>query len=172
MTVNVNDAGAHQTDSNEISDRQLPELLAFILIAAFVCAVIAVAAYWHWFGSMSVVSNAEAWGQLGDFFGGVLNPAFSFLTLFGLLLTLAVQSKELKLARQVASDSKEALVLSQKEMEKSARALEAQISATQHQRFDQSFFSWLDSYRKRVEYEERKEPLDLLQGDCTYLAYL
>jgi hypothetical protein len=35
-------------------------------------------------------------GQIGDFFGGVLNPTLSFLGLVAILLTLHVQGKELK----------------------------------------------------------------------------
>lgn len=35
-------------------------------------------------------------GVFGDFFGGVLNPIFSFLTFVGLLITIVMQQKEIR----------------------------------------------------------------------------
>ncbi|WP_409784182.1 putative phage abortive infection protein [Acidovorax sp.] len=38
-------------------------------------------------------------GPFGDFFGGMLNPIFTFLTFFGLIITIVIQRMELRLAR-------------------------------------------------------------------------
>ncbi len=109
-------------------------------------------------------ADREQWGVLGDFFGGALNPAFSFLALLALLLTLGLQIRELALARQVAVDSRDALVASKMEMAASAQALNQQIRAMNHQRFDQTFFSWLASCRSRIELSEREAKLEQLAG--------
>jgi hypothetical protein len=39
-------------------------------------------------------------GQIGDFFGGVLNPLLSFMALIAVLFTIKMQSKELKEAKE------------------------------------------------------------------------
>lgn len=36
----------------------------------------------------NLAPNHDAWGQFGDFIGGVLNPTFSFLALIVLLSTI------------------------------------------------------------------------------------
>jgi hypothetical protein len=70
-------------------------------------------------------------GAFGDFFGGVLNPILTFLTLFGLITTIVIQRQELRLARV--------------EYEKTATALSTQaIEAT--------FFNILDLHHKIVDH--------------------
>ncbi|GEP10257.1 hypothetical protein MGN01_21020 [Methylobacterium gnaphalii] len=51
-------------------------------------------------------SDAEAYtrlGQVGDFFGGVLNPLLTFLTFIGVLATIFLQREELKETREEVS---------------------------------------------------------------------
>ena len=48
-------------------------------------------------------------GQFGDFFGGMLNPIFTFLTFFGLIITIVIQRMELRLAREEYSKTAKAL---------------------------------------------------------------
>lgn len=74
------------------------------------------------------------WGQLGDFFGGTLNPVFGFVSIMALFLTILYQSRELKLSTE--------------ELHKSAEALNAQNAAIEHQRFEQTFFAWMSTYRE------------------------
>lgn len=45
-------------------------------------------------------SDIASWGQVGDFFGGMLNPALSFASFIALLYTIRIQSEELKLTRE------------------------------------------------------------------------
>lgn len=40
-------------------------------------------------------TDQAAWGQFGDHMGGTLDPFFAFLTIFLLVVTLAVQTREL-----------------------------------------------------------------------------
>lgn len=69
-------------------------------------------------------------GVFGDFFGGVLNPILTFLTFFGLIVTIVIQRQELKLARV--------------EFEKTANALNIQAIET-------TFFNILDLHHKIVD---------------------
>ena len=45
-------------------------------------------------------SEIQYWGQLGDFFGGLLNPLLSFMALMAVLYTIKLQREELKEARE------------------------------------------------------------------------
>ncbi len=67
------------------------------------------------------------YGEFGDFFGGVLNPIFTFLTLFGLIVTIVIQRQELRLARH--------------EYEKTATALNTQA-------IEVTFFNIIDLHHK------------------------
>lgn len=89
----------------------------------------------------SVATLRAEWGQLGDFFGGTLNPIFGFLSFVGLLLTLIIQIKSLE-------KSSEELELSREELAKSSNALALQNKAIELQSFEQTFFSWLSTYRE------------------------
>lgn len=129
---------------------KLPLILKWIGIAAVVLAIAAICAYLWRFHDHPVAADPGSWGELGDFFGGVLNPAFSFLALVALLMTLFVQSRELRLSRRMAELSRQELEMTRLELEKSAEALAAQNDAINHQRFEQTFFAWLDSYRALV----------------------
>ncbi|TBB03872.1 putative phage abortive infection protein [Rhizobium ruizarguesonis] len=54
---------------------------------------------------MAVVAQLQTnsgLGTFGDFFGGVLNPIFSFLTFVGLLITIVMQQKEIREAKATA----------------------------------------------------------------------
>ncbi|MBY6137800.1 putative phage abortive infection protein [Nocardioides marinus] len=75
--------------------------------------------------------NVKNWqiGVLGDFIGGTLNPILSFLAFSGVLITIALQRKE--------------LANSSAELKRSADALEAQINASEQQKFENSFFNML-----------------------------
>lgn len=77
--------------------------------------------------------DRDEWGVFGDFFGGVLNPIFGFASFLALLATIFYQAKELN--------------ASTKELRNSAKALAAQNKAIELQSFEQTFFSWLNTYR-------------------------
>ncbi|WP_341743358.1 putative phage abortive infection protein [Azonexus hydrophilus] len=82
-------------------------------------------------------AEAEAraeWGQLGDYFGGTLNPIFGFISVVGLFLTILYQSREMRLSTE--------------ELRNSADALKSQNEAIRRQSFEQTFFAWLGTYRQ------------------------
>lgn len=78
--------------------------------------------------------GSEAFGQFGDFFGGVANPILTFLTFMGLIMTIVIQKKE--------------LVLTRKEMRASSDALRQQVINQDKQRFEDTFFSLLDEHNR------------------------
>lgn len=55
------------------------------------------------------LSKDSVLGPFGDFFGGMLNPIFTFLTFFGLVITIVIQRMELRLAREEYSKTAVAL---------------------------------------------------------------
>jgi Putative phage abortive infection protein len=89
-------------------------LLSFIannwifLFPLFACgfAIFLAVAYAKWFPSLNALLNtqlqfrdAPAWGQLGDFMGGILNPLISLLTLLVAVFVWKLQKQELKESR-------------------------------------------------------------------------
>lgn len=115
----------------------------FIVILAFACAVVALVLYLLAFGVHPSLDMA-VWGQTGDFFGGVLNPVFGFLSLIALLITLQQTEKSLK-------QSDEEVRLSREEMKRSADALFAQANDSRQQTFERTFFELLRLYNEIVD---------------------
>lgn len=85
--------------------------------------------------------SRDEWGVFGDFFGGVLNPIFGFASFLALLATIFYQAKELN--------------ASTKELKNSATALAAQNKAIELQSLEQTFFSWLNTYRSLLDSVEK-----------------
>lgn len=84
-------------------------------------------------------------GTWGDFVGGLLNPLLTFLTVIGLLVTIHLQQRELRLTR--------------KELAKSSSALEAQNLTTKQQRFENTLFSMIEMLNQIV------NAMDVEQGE-------
>lgn len=82
------------------------------------------------------------WGTTGDFFGGMLNPAFSLIGLLLLLATLNQNQKELRLSRT--------------ELKLSSNALNAQAATAEKQRFEDTFFALLEQLDRCLERVERQ----------------
>ncbi len=90
-----------------------------------------------------LISERTALGQTGDFFGGMLNPIFGFLTFMGLLVTIILQRESLKL-------SKDELKHTREELKKSAEALDGQLKTLEKQRIENTFFSLLEQHNKML----------------------
>jgi Putative phage abortive infection protein len=109
-----------------ISDHGVLYIPAFVFLLAL--ALVGVYAKWfpwanHFFHNALNFREAPAWGQIGDFFGGVMNPIIAFCTLIVAALVWRLQKMELKETRD----------------------------ATKQQTFDQFFMSMLASHRSMVE---------------------
>lgn len=82
----------------ELTPKTVFKWLAWILAVA--SAIGAGALIWYFINFKGGISQQqEIWGMFGDYIGGFLNPAFSFLALIALLLTIVLQSKELEQTR-------------------------------------------------------------------------
>ena len=104
--------------------------VALIGIAAFVFVVV------QWASGFSSSDTYARLGQVGDFFGGVLNPLLTFLTFIGVLATIFLQREELKETRQ--------------EVSRQADALETQLDAIAKQNFEATLFQMLSLHNSNV----------------------
>jgi hypothetical protein len=87
--------------------------------------------------SLPFHAHAEELGQMGDFFGGLLNPLVSLLTLFVAISVWQLQREELKLTRD--------------ELEQSRLAMEDQAKTAEQQRQEQRFFDLLNVYQRTLD---------------------
>ena len=87
--------------------------------------------------------DSDKLGTTGDYFGGILNPILAFLSLMALLKTISIQSKELK-------NSREELRLTREELAKSAEAQEKSAQIFEQQRFENTFFSLLETLNSNI----------------------
>lgn len=99
--------------------------LDLVLFFAMAVAGIAVVIYLLQFWSPSFSSNLEHWGQTGDFFGGLLNPAISFATL---VVAFAVWKSQ------------------KEELYQTKIAIEEQAKTAEQQRREQRFFDLMNIY--------------------------
>lgn len=87
----------------------------------------AVAYYIHdTFKPVSLEKSLDSWGQVGDYFGGMLNPFFGLITVILVIYSIHVQRTE---------------------FQQSTRALDASNTATIRSSFESSLFAWLGNYR-------------------------
>lgn len=122
----------------EKSNKFLKEWWGIIFIAFIAMLTILIFGYFYFSKhSLSWLSGeVEELGQMGDFFGGTLNPILAFLSFCLLLITIKLQSKELKNSR--------------KELSKSSKALKKQSKSLKLQNFENTFFKMLDLHNKTV----------------------
>jgi hypothetical protein len=69
-------------------------IVATVLLATFIVLGIYVYKFAVIFG-MGLSSSQETWGQFGDYVGGLLNPFFALAALLALLYTILLQQREL-----------------------------------------------------------------------------
>lgn len=99
---------------------QIAGLVAFAMIAGYVMA----------FRSLPVNERPDAWGQFGDYIGGLLNPLISLFTLVVAVSVWRLQKTELLETR---------------------KAVEEQGKTAEQQRREQRFVDFLNIYRSTVE---------------------
>jgi uncharacterized membrane protein len=92
-----------------------------LLVAAIVLGMV-FSAYFINFSGHGFSSTKEDWGQFGDFVGGTANPVLAFLTLIALIITIAVQSRQLRISSKELELSRKELELTRDELRRSAEA--------------------------------------------------
>lgn len=83
-------------------------------------------------------------GVIGDYFGGMLNPVFGFLSLLALLYTINIQLKALKIQSEELKLTREELEATREELSRSAEAQEESSKIFRQQQFESTFFSLLN----------------------------
>lgn len=95
-------------DSENEDIRKQVRLLKLLVFVALIFSALVVALYLLNFGSQRFSVKQEDWGQFGDYVAGLLNPMFSFLAIIGLLTTLGLQQKTIRLQQaQLLEGSKQ-----------------------------------------------------------------
>lgn len=117
-------------------------LISFIAIAALIAAGLSIYFYIDQFG-IGYFESVGDWGTLGDFFGGILNPTFTFLSIILLAYTL-YQNKMALEQNQIALD------LNNEELEISSKALTSSAEAQHAQTIGNTFFNLLSQHNNIV----------------------
>jgi hypothetical protein len=90
---------ASNAGSKEKSRSIIPPWLILLVIGVGTLTLVMLTLYVKTFGT-ELSNKQDVWGQFGDFFGGILNPLLSSLALAAVLVTLRVQSQDLKAAQE------------------------------------------------------------------------
>lgn len=86
----------------------------------------------------------EQWGQMGDFFGGMLNPILAFASFIALLYTIRIQSEELKLTRAELGLTRNELAASAEANRKISESAEEQLQIHKRQNAENAFYRCID----------------------------
>lgn len=105
--------------TNTENETSIKFLIAIFI--ASIAAIVSVFASYFYFFNYELSIKQEIWGVFGDFIGGTLNPILSFLALLALLITIAIQNKQLFLSRKE-------LELTKIELAKTAEAAQKQAN--------------------------------------------
>jgi uncharacterized membrane protein len=106
--------------------------------------------YYDNFHANGLAETNAAWGTFGDYIGGVLNPIFGFFGLMALLLTIIMQSIELR-------DGKEQLKKAAESLEVSSEAANQQIQHLQNQAKKEDLYRMIKNIYTEVEKEFSKK---------------
>lgn len=98
------------------------------------------------------------WGTFGDFIGGTLNPLFALFSLFAIIYTIKIQTKELELSREELEATRKELEGSRIAQQEQSESLKLQNEATKLQMFESTFFKLFELHNDK--YEKLKNRLD------------
>jgi uncharacterized membrane protein len=130
--------------ANRLESETLSIALVSIFLVAVVIGIVAAVVYAALRFGFGIESGSL--GAAGDFFGGTLNPIFSFIALVALLLTINLQSKELAETRKEISASREAQEGQRAAQEQNAAHLLEQIATTKRNEKADITFRMLDRW--------------------------
>lgn len=126
-----------QTQDDQDKDEAIPK---WVIASTVLVATAVLIFYGYTYFTNDKYSDLGTWG---DFVGGTLNPILTFATFIGLLYTIHLQQRELRLTRKELS-------LTRREFERSSNALEAQNLTTKQQRFENTLFSMIEMLNQIV----------------------
>lgn len=107
----------------------------------------------------------EQAGQIGDSFG-VATSIFTLITLIGLLVTIAIQREDLKIAREAFKKQGEELELTREQIKISNSEFEQQNLTLRNQRFESTFFNMLQRHDLIAERAVAKDFFNSVVSHC------
>lgn len=120
-------------------------VLIFTIALVSVIAMFVTVFLIYFQGPNSSASHLQYFGQIGDFFGGMLNPILAFASFMALLYTIRIQSKQLDL-------SIDELKATRKELASSRKAQQEMVVA----QYDQVIFNlFMSSADKMADYNSK-----------------
>lgn len=116
-------------DIENTNDNRFNTKLVITVVVVLIYSAI-VAGFYLWnFYSHPLSTSPERWGQLGDYIGGLMNPAIGIATIFLIILSINTQRRELRASIKEMKHANE---------------------ATKKMSFEQSFFTWLENYHSQI----------------------
>jgi len=131
--------------NNEWFPVNTPLAILLSILAVFVLYVIS--AFLEMFSKSTFATSVEQWGQVGDFFGGMLNPVLAFASFMALLYTIRIQSKQLDVSTKELEAARQELKASREAQERSSAALDGQLQNLKVQQFEATFFKLVENLR-------------------------
>lgn len=124
------------------------------LVVFLICCVLLVLGFYvfNFYGG-KLSSSSEQWGQLGDYFGGILNPIFGFVTVLILIATITIQREQLKA-------SQEELALTRDELRRAAEAAMRQAGHFEREAKLSEYLVLIDKLVVRVNKNYNEDRLD------------
>lgn len=122
--------------------------LSSLLVVGFWAAVTVFVFDLVW-GSLDKDGVADL-GPFGDFFAGVINPIFTFLTFFGLVVTIVLQRAELGATLTELKLTRKEMQQANESFKSQAKASTAQVELAKQQQFENTFFSLLEQHNKTL----------------------
>jgi hypothetical protein len=107
-----------------------------IMWLAIILTAVTIAPYILVFHDKEIVPESNRWADFGTYMTGLLGPFFGLITIYLLVDTLNTQKKQIASADAAAAEVQ--------------RLQQRQQTLMQRQSFEQTFFSWLHSYRDLV----------------------
>ena len=89
-------------------------------------------------------------GRFGDMFGATTS-LFSGFTIIGLIYTIILQRKDIRIARAALKEQKKDLKLNRDELELTRKEFQQQNTTLKRQRFEGTFFHLIDLYNRSVD---------------------
>lgn len=141
-------------ERSESARSQLPVALANVFAIAIGAAGIVVLTYFSYFYlrlGRSVSTEPEAWGQFGDYVGGVMNPVIALGALLLLAVGVRIQNETLREARSQLELQRAELEQTRIVLAQQSEQLTLQAEAAQRQVFEATFFRLLETLRRSID---------------------
>ena len=154
----------NESNIDDEKDRSNDSLIKGILIIATMIIILVLALYIFNFDTKKFADSNEIWGQFGDYVGGTLNPALSFLALIALLYTIKLQSRGLRLSTLELEATRKELSETKDIHRKQSLIMDEQSKQIIVDNFESTYFKLIDSIRLTI--NDLRKPAGQHRIDC------